>query len=73
MKEIALEMFQFSSKKHGHMNIDLALGFGDIFTFWGTVFSIINPMNYLRFARKELYDKLYKTYVMKQDPKKRAK
>ena len=60
-----MEMFQMSSKRHGH-NMNLALGFGDIFSFWGTVFSVINPMNYLRFARKELYDKLYKKYVMKK-------
>lgn len=65
VKETMMEMFQFSSKKHGH-NVDLALGLFDIWSFWSTVLSVINPMNYLRFARKELYDKLYKKYVMKK-------
>lgn len=65
MKETLLELFQASSKRHGH-NFDLALGVFDILDFWGTVFSVINPMNYLRFARKELYDKLYKKYLLRQ-------
>ena len=64
-KEVLLEMFQASSKRHGH-NVDLAIGLYDIVSFWTTVFQVANPLNYLRFVRKELYDKLYKKYVMKQ-------
>lgn len=67
VKEILLEMFQASSKRHGH-NVDLALGLYDIFDFWSTVFSLVNPLSYLKFVRKELYDKLYKKYVMKPTP-----
>ena len=63
-KEVLLEMFQASSKRHGH-NVDLAIGLYDIVSFWSTVFQVANPLNYLRFVRKELYDKLYKKYVMK--------
>ena len=44
--------------------MDLALGLYDIYSFWSTFFNILNPMNYLRFVRKELYDKLYKKAVM---------
>ena len=64
MKELMLEFFQASSRRHGH-NVNLALGVFDVLDFWGTVFSVINPLNYLKFARRELYDKLYKKYLMK--------
>ena len=46
LKEVLLEMFQASSKKHGH-NVDLALGLYDIYSFWSTFFNILNPVNYL--------------------------
>lgn len=36
-KEVLLEMFQASSKRHGH-NVDLAIGLYDIVSFWSTVF-----------------------------------
>lgn len=63
LKEVLLEMFQASSKKHGH-NVDLALGLYDIYSFWSTFFDILNPVNYLQFVRRELYDKLYKDAEM---------
>lgn len=65
IKEIMLEMFQMSAKRHGH-NYNLALGMYEILDFWSTVFKVANPMTYLKFVRAELYNKLYKKYVMHQ-------
>jgi len=62
-KELSLELFSLSAKRHGH-NIHIALGLYDVFAFWATIFDVINPLNYLKWARKEIYNKLYKKYVM---------
>lgn len=67
VKEIFMEMFQASSTRHGH-NVDLALGLYDVVKFWTTLLGVANPMNYLRFVRKELYEKLYKKTFMKPTP-----
>lgn len=64
LKEISLELFQMSAKRHGH-NLNIALGLYDVFSFWATIFDAVNPLNYFKFARKEIYNKLYKKYVMK--------
>ena len=62
-KEVFMEVFQMSSKNHGH-NGDLALGFMDFLNFWGEMLGWLNPMNWLKFIKKEFYTKLYKKYVM---------
>ena len=63
-KEIFMEIFQMSAKKHGHEG-DLALGLLDIADFFKTLLKVLNPMNYFEFIKKEFYTKLYKKYVMK--------
>lgn len=54
LKEISLELFSLSAKRHGH-NLDIALGLYDVFTFWWTIFEVVNPLNYLKWAKKEIY------------------
>lgn len=62
LKEIGLEFFQASATRHGH-NTNIALGLKDGWDFMLTTLAIVNPMTYLKFARNELYDKLYRKYI----------
>jgi len=64
LKEFSLELFSLSAKRHGH-NLDIALGLYDVLSFWLTIFDVLNPLNYLKWVKKEIYQKLYKKYVMK--------
>jgi len=66
-KEFVLEFIHLSISRHGRNNDDhTALGLYDFAQFFYLVLTAVNPLTYLKFARKELYQKLFAKYVMKE-------